>query len=78
VAAARRRQIEGGSSWTRAKPLRQRVPWNQGKLVGQKAPFKPKDVWAVRARMEQHHRTRELALFTLGIDSSLRGCDRWS
>ena len=54
---------------------RQRVPWNKGKLVGQKAPFKPKDVWAMRARMEREHRTRELALFNLGIDSKLRGCD---
>jgi hypothetical protein len=24
--------------------VRQRVPWNKSKLVGQKAPFKPKDV----------------------------------
>jgi integrase len=54
---------------------RQRVSWNKGKLVGQKAPFKPKDVWAIRARMAQEHRTRELALFNLGIDSKLRGCD---
>jgi hypothetical protein len=44
-------------------------------LVGQKAPFKPKDVWAMRAHMERGHRTRELALFNLGIDSKLRGCD---
>jgi len=21
-------------------------PWNKGKFVGQKAPFKPKDIWA--------------------------------
>lgn len=55
---------------------RQRVPWNKGKLVGRKAPFKPKDVWAMRARMEREHRTRELTLFHLGIDSKLRGCDR--
>jgi hypothetical protein len=54
---------------------RQRVPWNKDKLVGQKAPFKPKDVWATRARMEREHRTRELALMNLGIDSKLRGCD---
>lgn len=52
-----------------------RVPWNKGKLVGQKAPFKPKDVWALRALMERGHRTRELALLNLGIDSKLRGCD---
>jgi hypothetical protein len=50
--------------------VRQRVPWNKGKLVGQKAPFKPKGVWAIRARMEQQHRTRELALFNLGIEAS--------
>jgi integrase len=54
---------------------RQRVPWNKGKLVGQKAPFKPHDVWAIRARLERGHQTRELALFNLGIDSKLRGCD---
>jgi hypothetical protein len=23
----------------------QRVPWNKGKLVGQKAPLKLKDIW---------------------------------
>jgi integrase len=54
---------------------RERVPWNKGKLVGQKAPFKPRDVWAIRARLEREHQTRELALFNLGIDSKLRGCD---
>jgi integrase len=52
-----------------------REPWNKGKLVGQKAPFRPKDVWAMRARMAQEHRTRDLALLNLGIDSKLRGCD---
>ncbi len=34
---------------------RQRVPWNKGKLVGQKAPFKPRDVWAIRARLAREH-----------------------
>ncbi len=24
-------------------------PWNKGKLVGQKAPFKLKEIWAIRA-----------------------------
>jgi hypothetical protein len=27
-----------------------RVPWNKGKLVGQKAPFKLKEIWANRVR----------------------------
>lgn len=25
-----------------------REPWNKGKIVGQKAPFRPKDIWALR------------------------------
>jgi site-specific recombinase XerD len=54
---------------------KRREPWNKGKLIGQKAPFKPKDIWAIRMRLQMEHRTRELALFNLGIDSKLRGCD---
>lgn len=52
-----------------------REPWNKGKIVGQKAPFKLKDIWALRVRLQMEHRVRELALFNLGIDSKLRGCD---
>ena len=52
-----------------------REPWNKGKIVGQKAPFKVKDIWALRARLNMEDRVRELALFNLGIDSKLRGCD---
>ena len=50
-------------------------PWNKGKLVGQKAPFKLKEIWAIRVRLQLFGRTRELALFDLGIDSKLRACD---
>jgi len=25
-----------------------REPWNKGKLIGQKPPLKPKDIWAIR------------------------------
>src|SRR5436309_10170511 len=52
-----------------------RDPWNKGKIVGQKAPFKLKDIWALRVRLQMERRVRELALFNLGIDSRLRGCD---
>ena len=52
-----------------------RIPWNKGKLVGQKSPFKLKDIWAIRVRLQLAHRTRELALLNLAIDSKLRGCD---
>lgn len=50
-------------------------PWNKGKVVGQQAPFKLKDIWALRVRLQMEGRVRELALFNLGIDSKLRGCD---
>lgn len=50
-------------------------PWNKGKLVGQKAPFKLKEIWAIRIRLQLSERTRDLALFNLGIDSKLRACD---
>lgn len=52
-----------------------RTPWNKGKIVGQKAPFRLRDIWAIRVRLQLEHRTRELALFDLGIDSKLSGCD---
>lgn len=52
-----------------------REPWKKGKIVGQKAPFKVKDVWALRVRLQIENRVRELALFNLGIDSKLWGCD---
>ena len=53
----------------------QKTPWNKGKLVGQKAPLKLKDIWAIRVRLQIGKRTRELALFNLAIDSKLRSCD---
>ena len=52
-----------------------RGPWNKGKLVGQKTPLKVKDIWAIRVRLQIQARTRDLALFDLGVDSKLRGCD---
>jgi len=53
----------------------QRVPWNKGKLVGQKAPLKQREIWAIRIRLQLAERTRELALFNLAVDSKLRSCD---
>ena len=52
-----------------------KIPWNKGKIVGQKSPLKLKDMWANRIRLQLGHRTRELALFDLGLDSKLRACD---
>jgi len=52
-----------------------KIPWNKGKIVGQKAPLKLKDIWAIRIRLQLGRRTRELALFDLGLDSKLGACD---
>ena len=49
--------------------------WNKGKLIGQKPPLKLKEVWAIRTRLQMTHKTRDLALFNLAIDSKLRSCD---
>jgi site-specific recombinase XerC len=51
------------------------IPWNKGKLLGQKPPLRLKEIWAIRIRLQLDHRVRELALFNLAIDSKLRGCD---
>lgn len=52
-----------------------REPWNKGKLVGQKAPLRLRDIWAIRVRLEIANKDRDLALFNLAIDSKLRACD---
>ena len=57
------------------RSLSSAAPWNKGRLIGQKRPLKPKDVWAIRARLQLEDRKRDLALFNLAIDSKLRGCD---
>jgi hypothetical protein len=45
--------------------------WNNGKLVGQKTPFKLNEIWSIRIRLQMQERLRELALFNL---ASTAGC----
>jgi hypothetical protein len=51
------------------------IPWNKGRLVGQKLPLKLREIWAIRIRLQLSEQLRYLALFNLAIDSKLRGCD---
>lgn len=51
------------------------IPWNKGRIIGQKPPLKPKHVWAIRTRLQMAQKYRDLAMFNLAIDSKLRGCD---
>jgi integrase len=50
-------------------------PWNKGKLVGQKAPLRLRDIWAIRVRLQLRGSLRDLALFNLAIESKLRASD---
>lgn len=54
---------------------KKREAWDKGKLIGQKPPLKPKDIWAIRIHLKNTHAVRDLAMFSLAIDSKLRGCD---
>jgi len=52
-----------------------RIPWNKGKITGQKPPLKLNEVWAIRIRLQIADKKRDLALFNLALDSKLRSCD---
>lgn len=52
-----------------------RSAWNKGRLLGQKPPLKPKEIWSLRICLQLADKARDLALFNLAIDSKLRGCD---
>lgn len=38
------------------------VPWNKGRLTGQKPPLKLNEIWAIRTRLQLTTNVRELAL----------------
>jgi hypothetical protein len=51
------------------------IPWNKGRLTGQKPPLRLNEIWAIRTRLQFTSNVRELAMFNLAIDSKLRACD---
>ena len=52
-----------------------KTAWNKNKLIGQKLPLKPEQIWSIRVRLEMENNNRDLALFNLALDSKLRACD---
>jgi len=46
-------------------------PWNKGRIIGQKRPLKPRDVWTIRVRLQLERRKRHLALFNLSSIANL-------
>jgi len=61
--------------YSRRKHQKTHMPWNKGKLMGQKSPLSPQEIWAIRIRLQNEGRRRDLALFNLAIDSKLRASD---
>lgn len=51
------------------------IPWNKGRLIGQKSPLSLQDIWSVRMKLRNESRLRDLALFNMALDSKLRACD---
>lgn len=56
------------------KPKAKR-PWNRGALVGAKPSLTSQQVTAIRVVLVERAPLRDRLLFSLGIDSCLRGCD---
>ena len=54
---------------------RKTIPWNKGKLLGQKMLLSRQEVWSIRAHLLGNGQARDLALFNLALDSKLRACD---
>lgn len=52
-----------------------RKPRNAGRMIGAKAPLKPKHIWAIRQHLKSVGAVRDLAMFNIALDAKLRGCD---
>jgi integrase len=50
-------------------------PWNTGRIIGAKPPFKPKHIWGIRQQLRSAGKVWDLALFNCALDAKLRGCD---
>lgn len=49
--------------------------WNKGRIVGQKAPFTPEQIKLIKSILTAENSLRDLALFSVGIDTMLRASD---
>jgi integrase len=70
---AERRKAMGQSEYDPG--VKERRPWNAGRMLGGKRALKPQQVWAIRFWLDRERRLRDRAMFDLAIDSKLRGCD---
>jgi len=49
-----------------------KAPWNKDRLIGQKRPLKPREVWAIRVRLQLEKRRRDLAPDDRAVDEKLK------
>ncbi|MNL49547.1 hypothetical protein D3C87_1724910 [compost metagenome] len=54
--------------------LDRRVPWNKGKLTGQKPPLKLREIWAIRTKLQMASNIGNSRCQSLN-NSKLRACD---
>lgn len=59
----------------RIQKTNNKLPWNKGRLIGQKLPLTLQEIWSIRTKLQNDGRLRDLALFNLALDSKLRACD---
>jgi hypothetical protein len=52
-----------------------RIPWNKGRIIGQKRRLLQRHVWSIRVRLEMAGNARDLARLNMAVDSKLRGHD---
>ena len=52
-------------------PLSRHIPWNKGKLIGQKPSLHPKHIWPIRTQLQLENKVRDLALFNFATGISL-------
>ncbi|MEL6723215.1 MAG: tyrosine-type recombinase/integrase [Pseudomonadota bacterium] len=55
--------------------MSKKTVWNKGKVVGVKVPLSKEQVALVKMMLSEIGNLRDLALFSLGVDTSLRACD---
>ncbi len=48
--------------------IKTHTPWNKNRIIGQKKPLQISHIWGIRIRLELEGRTRDPALFNLGLD----------
>ena len=55
-----------------SQTVQRRAVWNKGKLVGQKTPFKLKEIWAIRIRLQSYGKLVQSRLMSRRAEATRR------